>query len=141
MLLRTLLALVAPLLALTAFVVVPTAQAAALQDSGPAGEYDITNLDGSPVSDAFEVGADIVKKDDGTGYDVKVWIDKGDGKQFIPGEAGTLTPFSPCCGNDFIYENARGNTGYFYFNSEDGRWESIMISGPNAGAQRAFVPR
>lgn len=102
---------------------------------GP-GTYEITNLDGTPVREGLEVGADVSFQD--TGIVADVWIDRGNGKEYIPGEKTTLTQI----GLSSMYEwtNANGNSGLLFYNDASEQWESVVLTGPNAGTWRAWTP-
>ena len=102
----------------------------------PDGSWELKQPNGAPVNNNFTVGADITWVSPGV-YQIQPWA-QAPGGQKIPllNETGLLERLGDT--DNYIYTNAAGRTGLFYWNAAANRYESVMLDGPNAGTERIF---
>tara|TARA_R110002072_G_scaffold217365_2_gene374995 strand:- start:15901 stop:16305 length:405 start_codon:yes stop_codon:yes gene_type:complete len=98
------------------------------------GNYDITNLDGTPVSPGNSVSIEVSVQGG-----VMIGLVRVNGVT-LPGETVT---FELVAANPLIYSwtNVAGNSGLVAWNVANQRFEQRIFTGPNAGSVRALCPR
>lgn len=99
------------------------------------GSYHIVNMDGTGLGPGVTAGVDVSTTNGVmTG---RVWVDMGQGPVWVPGETLTyeLIGINPLL---YTWTNVNGNSGMVGWNAANGRFESIVITGPNSGTMRAY---
>ena len=116
-----------------------TTAAAQLPPAPPAptslvGSYEITQMDGTPVSPGNTATADVSVQGG-----VLTGVIKLNGVTIL---AETMT-FELVNANPLLYiwTNVRGSSGFIGWNAANQRFESIVVTGNHAGTMRAFCPR
>lgn len=108
---------------------------AALVAQDPTGEHHVTQLDGSAVRDGVDIKVEVRETDPGV-YTGTVSLSVGGGPwQESANETMTLWPVLDGL---YYWRNARGSTGILEWNAARGQWVTTVLTGSNAGTQRAW---
>ena len=134
---RVALAAIALLLSLnTATAQFPNPNQPQIPEPGLPGAYDIFDELGNPIRPDIDAGVNVTPNPDGS-MTGQVWIEKDGVVRIIAAEEMvihvTTVPGS------YVWENARGHHGIIVWNTYYGYYESLVISGPNAGTKRIWA--
>lgn len=103
-----------------------------IEAQAPSGTYETVVVEGKPIPDDIEVTRKFYRDANGT-LTGDTYADPGDGRgpRLIRRERSTYHEL----GLSGIYEwtNASGTFGLLYYSDTREQWESIVLTGPNAG--------
>lgn len=133
---RVALAAIALLLSLnTATAQFPNPNQPQIPEPGLPGAYDIFDELGNPIGPNINAGVNVTPNPNGT-MTGEVWIEIDGVVQIVAGEQMVIYPTT--VPGSYVWENARGRHGIIVWNTYYGYYESLVVSGPNAGTKRIW---
>lgn len=107
-----------------------------MPEPGLSGTYDILDELGEPIRPDMDAGVNVTPNPDGS-MTGEVWVCI-DGVVHVVAQE-EMVIYATTVPGSYVWENARGNHGIIVWNAYYGYYESLVISGPNAGTKRIWA--
>lgn len=102
------------------------------------GSYEVTNVDGSPLSEEFTFTLHVEVTPSGEIIGT-TYADNGGGPVHMPGEDQKFKQLNHQ-GTTYSWTNAGGTFGMVYWHEGNGQWQSVVLTGQHEGRETAFQP-